>query len=292
MAAYLHYFSYFHIQFVKELLAKYMRRGVFPDMPTDIVHYYSEINDKEIAVFLSLLMVGGRKGDMKKKVSKTVKAIGNRPWEWFRKRHFTNLSTGDLQDKKFGGTTLKNWQVARLLNDMWRAFFRGLNDDEGYNTLYDNLMFLANCKGITITDVLTDFLKPHIASNEKRETMVRLMLVATGTKKGIGHGLWKIPKEELLCPYIDGCREFVKMWYTDYVNKFGYDEIPELWELENHYDMMYIYMAWEELKLAKPVECRRYSTVFINRYKRRGVYYTAAWKGSRYDVIPKIKFPE
>ena len=262
-------FTEWHRPFLQELAERYKARGRFPYYPIrDLALSYVDDCDKEVAALAGVLVAEGAKSDERVRAFRIM--MGDSPYEWFVKRSFAMVATGDNQTKRTGGMT--NWKIARYFDYLYK----------GYNGCFERTQNLP----LTIMTAVgkTNYLY--------RLQLLRLIMCTTD---GMGLGLWQNTRYRVKCPDSFGVRQFVKLWFPEIALRgmpgglFSYGEVIRLLGFEREYDFFYAYLGWEELCRRNPKECSRYVTVYNKRYSEGNKQTARYWTGDR-RILPDIDF--
>lgn len=79
-------YASFHIQWLHELMNKWLESPVKEVYPWSIADYYEDERDKEVAVFASMTISIGK--DCHDKIWSLMRKMGGSPWKWFCTRSF------------------------------------------------------------------------------------------------------------------------------------------------------------------------------------------------------------
>ena len=276
-------FSKYHREWMKELVARYMERGEFPFFPTFITGYYDNADDKVVAA-LSTLCMDWSRDDVMQQMTYMRELMGERPYEWVMSRAFVTLSFGDRQNKLVNGKSgLSYWRIARFFSELYDFC------DGGKKTLRKCFPSgKANAYGTRM-----GFFAEKVANScGLKHTLFKAGVVelVLRTSDGIGDGVWATDPQKVKTPVSSDLTAFMKVWFPDYNNRnWSFSEAVALFGLEREYDFFYAWLAWEDLKKWNREECVRYSTVYLQRYKKGQLKIKTWWVG-KYGFMPEIRF--
>lgn len=271
-------FAAFHKRWLRELVAKYKERGEFPIYPTQIIEYYPDNADKEIAVFATLCM-SWKNGKELEQISDMRKIMGEHPAQWFRERGFVVLSIGREQNNKIEGYAGgKYWKVAKVFDLLYDELLTRGRDMLPSEAFKAN-KFTEFCKKVGDVCELTDI--------DYKRSIVELVM---RTKDGIGRGLWPYRSTQK-CPNTKDIRKYLKLWFPYFNNRFWtFDEAVRLFQLEHDYDFFYAWLAHEELARINPKACRQYLQRYKSRWELGWTFRGSDWTVKDRGMIPDIIF--
>lgn len=251
-----------------QISQKYKEEQNFPLYPMVILpSYYTDIRDKEIAAFVSLLIP--ETDNIVKNVGEIRDLLGQNPFEWFRNRGFVSLGTGSKQNKRTGG--VENWKIAKLLDRLWEQCEITTNESPMGETycfmrpIGFQVEAIADAQRCSYFDVLTYLLEDCCVGNYFYK--LRLLLLVLGTSDGFGLGLWAVSPDELKSPLTHDLRTFLQTWFPDY-RRFGtIDEAIHEFGLERDCDFFYCWLAYKELQKKSPKVCGNYATLYQRWYE-------------------------
>lgn len=272
-------FSECFSEWIKDLVSQYKERGIFPIFPTQIIEYYQDQADKDVSIFAALCMRWNNRDELTQ-VAAMREILGAHPYEWFANREFVMLSTGKNQFKAINGfASGTNWKVARcydLLYDACRTKDRKLTlpSQVFIRGKFDTFcnQFASAC---------------HIQEMRYKGRVAELVL---RTSDGIGRGVWGNTSTGVQSPMNRQINKFTAQWFpwlggTMWTLK----DITRLFRLEHSYDWFYFWLAYEELKIANPAECKRFAAAYARWLEDSDLRPRYAWYGTR-GILPKIKF--
>lgn len=279
-SAYFKIFSVHHVAWMKEVIAAYKAYGHFPLYPTFIANYYSDVQDKEIAL-LSTLCLNWKKAGLPQ-VKAMCEVMGEHPYEWFCGRGFVVLSIGKRQESKIMDRKgRKYWKVAQ--------FFSRLYDLCGQRPLRTVFRSGSSSKSRTRLVNFGRMLEEELGfiGCESNAGVLELVLRASD---GISFGLWPTDPSKIKCPSTADVKRCLGTWFPDFRRRvWTFDDAVSLFGLENDYDFFYFHLAWEQLRKVNGQECSLYSTRYIRRYNDGTLLPPSSWTGS-HGQMPKIKF--
>lgn len=267
-------FSAYHRKWLRELVARYKERGEFPVYPTQIIEYYPDKEDKEIAIFAALCMswTNGKELDQ---IAAMRKIMGEHPAQWFRERGFVVLSIGREQDKAIEGYAGgKYWKVAKVFDLLYDECRKTLPSKtfkgNKFNDYCDKVSSVCGIPGI----------------DYKRS----IMEIVLRTTDGIGRGLW-LSRKTLKCPDSADIRKYIKLWFPYFKSHlWTFDEAVHLFGLEYDYDFFYAWLAHNELARINPKACRQYLQRYLSRWELGWTFHGRDWTVKDRGRIPKIEF--
>ena len=263
-----HEFAKYHLEWMGELLAWYKLKGNMPNFAVfRLPMYYSDKRDEEIAAFAASLLGEGAK------FNELHDLIGQRPWDWFTSRDFVLLGMGDRQNKTTSGCP--NWKISAWMNRLFQAV-----NENSAESVEDAVDADAWRWGLSAEDVLMRYAEEAgIGYNLGR---IRLLLLALSDNDMLGHDVWQM-REPLKCPFTAGVKSFLKMWCPDTKN-FGTKEYCTTLFSMDAGDFLLSYYAYLDLCRLAPLECRRYSTLYLKWYRACERKKRCQWK----MIQPKI----
>lgn len=284
-------FSRHHRPWLKELAQKYKERGEFPLMVMTLLpSYYDNTQDKEIAVFVALLIPDGetiRHGTLDR-VAKFRKMMGESPWEWFEQRKFVGLSIGKNLHKRTGG--VENWKIAKLMDRLWQECHivtYEIPSEKVKQTFVRPLGFqvdlIAKAQHCSYFDVLTYLLED--CSVGYYEYKLRLLLQILACSDGFSLGLWSVDPSELKCPLTHEIRLFIETWFPDYRRYGSIDDAIRLFGV-GETDFFYAWLGYKELQKRNPRGCSIYATRYRSWYECGFNAKPYSWR----KIMPNIPF--
>ena len=259
-----------------EQVQRYKEEKDFPLFPMSILpSYFSDIRDKEIAAFVSLLIP--ETDNVIKNIGEFRKMLGENPFVWFRNRGFVSLGTGAKQNKRTGG--VENWKIAKLLDRLWDEC-RGKTTTN--NTVSEVIAEIAQTERCSYYDALTWMVEDCSVGNYFYK--LRLLLLVLGTSDGFGMNLWAVSPAELKCPLTHDLRTFLSTWFPDYRRFGSIDEAIHEFGFERDCDFFYAWLAYRDLQKKSPKVCSEYATLYQRWYEissRRKPYEFR-------DALPKL----
>ena len=271
-------FSVSHREWLRELVQKYKEHGVFPVFPTQIIEYYPDNKDKEIAIFSTFCM-SWRNGNEIQQIAAMRKIMGDSPYEWFMNREFSLLSVGREQMNKLDGCNVAEyWKIAKVFDILYDFCY------DGRKVMLPSEAFKANTMAKYVNEIVAFC---EIKDSVYKQGVVELVLRTTDC---IGSGLWYNSKAKVKCPVSDFLKKYMKEWFPDWNERmWTWDEAVGLYGLETSYDFFYAYFAHQELANLDTIGCRRYATRYHYRWKNALVYARRYWLGA-FRIAPIIKF--
>lgn len=269
-------FMRWHSEFLRELVAKYKERALFPVFPTQIIEHYTEPEDKDIAIFAALCM-NWDNGKELRQIAAMRKLMGEHPWEWFCKREFVVISVGERQEEAIDGYRHgRYWKVAKVFDLLYDECRR-----EG-GVLRPSVVF--GRKGIKAFCAKAD----EVCGIKDADFKAGVMELVMRTQDGIGRGLWR--DNGATCPLHADTERLLREWFPSYLSTvWTWEEATQLFGLEHGYDFFYAWLAYRELQRTNPHECSRYGTVYHLRWKRGEYYPRYRWIGVQ-GIVPSINF--
>lgn len=263
IAEYFVNFTKHHRPWLKELAQKYKERGEFPLMAMTLLpSYYDNTQDKEIAVFVALLIPDGETighGTLDR-VAKFRKMMGESPWEWFEQRKFVGLSIGKNLHKRTGG--VENWKIAKLMDRLWQECFW---KTETHTTIGQAIKDFSDKQMCSYFEVLTYLLEDCCVGNYQYK--LRLLLQILVCSDGFSFGLWSVDPSELKCPLTHDLRVFLQTWFPDYRTFGSIDDAIRLFGFERDCDFFYAYLGYKELQKRNPKRCSECATKYLSWYE-------------------------
>lgn len=267
-------FSEYHREWLRELVSKYKERGLFPVYPTQIIEYYPDRADKEIAVFAALCMHWNN-GKELEQIASMRKLMGSHPYEWFRSREFVTISVGREQMNAIDGYACGHyWKIAKMYD-----MLQDICHDSLPSEVLKGKKFADFCNRLTEVCEITDM--------EYKRGVTELVL---RTSDGIGRGLWITAPQKVKCPFTAKIKKYMRTWFPDFGSRmWTFDEAVGLFGLEHDYDFFYAWLAHDELSRMNPAACSRYATLYRQWWERRSLYPRYKWHGS-IGIAPEIEF--
>lgn len=271
-------FSAYHRRWLRELVAKYKERGEYPVYPTQIIEYYPEREDKEVAAFAALCMKWNN-GKEIEQIADMRRIMGDHPAQWLRDRGYVVLSIGREQDKRIEGYTLgRYWKVAKVFDLLYdECFSRGRRMLP--SEVFKGGRFKEFCRNAGVLCELPDM--------DYKCSMIELVL---RTRDGMGRGLWPY-RSSLKCPETDDIKRYLKQWFPYYrPGMWTFDEAVRLFDLEHDYDFYYAWLAHNELAKINPKACRQYIQRYHSRWALGRTFRGIDWSVKDRGMIPDINF--
>lgn len=270
-------FSFYHCKWLRELVAKYKERGVFPILPTQIMEYYQEPLDKDIAVLSALCMCWDN-GKELEQIASMRKLIGKNPAQWWKDREFVTISVGREQNRKLEGhNNGQYWKIAKMYDILYDLCKDGLVIRRPSDVFRKLSSFDSFCKKVSDVCMIPDM-------DYKRDVISLVMR----TDDGMGRGLWY--GNRVRCPMSAELKRYMTVWFPYWRTKmWTWDEAVSLFRLEKNYDFFYAYLAHQELGRENPQACSQYLTRYKSRWETKMVFPKKDWVGDR-GRMPKIEF--
>ena len=246
--------------------------------PTQIIDYYPDKADKEIAIF-SVFIMNWDNGKELEQIAAVRKLMGEHPAMWFSYREFAPLSIGRLQNKSIDGyKDGKYWKLAKIYDMLFDLCF------DGRDVRYPSKVF----KKESFTDFCNEIAEVcQIKDMNYKRSVVEMVL---RTSDGIGRGLWAVTPKKVKCPYTRPLMHYLRTWFPYWTcHMWSWDEAVRLFELEHDYDLFYAYFAHKELELIDAVGCRRYLQRYQYRWNEHQTYPGKYWLGV-WRIAPIIDF--
>ncbi len=281
-------FTRHHRPWLHELAQRYKERGEFPVMPMTLLpSYYTNAQDKEIAVCAGLLLNDGDK--TLEHVQAFRKMIGDSPWKWFETRSFVSLSLGKNQHKRFGG--VDGWKIARLFDKLWNEChiltyeIPSTDVKESFvRPIGIQVELIAKAQQCSYFDVLTYMLEDCCVGNYFYK--LRLFLQILVCSGGFSLGLWDNDPCGLKCPLTSDLRLFLQTWFPNYRTFGSVDDAIRLFGFERETDFFYAYLGYKELQKRNPMRCKLYATKYTDWYDGGIKKKPYQWR----EIIPEIPF--
>lgn len=271
-------FSAYHCEWMRTLVRQYKERGIFPIFPTQIIEYYPDKADKDIAVFAALCMTWNNETEIQQ-IATMRKILGTHPFEWFRNREFVTLSTESIRKTAIEGFSVDaGWKIARCYDMLYtlckrdgqivlpsKVFLRG-----NFDTFCESVAQACNIKEISF--------KGSVA-----ELVLR-------TSDGIGRSVWGNISRGVKSPFKRAIEIFVAQWFPYWnPNVWSLREVAALMRMEHNYDIFYAWLAYNDLLEANYDACKHYEKKYQTWFENADLRPRYAWCGSR-GVLPEIKF--
>lgn len=271
-------FSQFHSEWLRELVRKYKERGMYPVFPTQIGDYYTDTDDKVVAILSSLCMCWGN-GKELEQIAHMRRLMGKQPFEFLRNREFATLSVGREQDKHLDGyMNARYWKIARMFDLLYDACW-----DRG--VIKSPAVVFKRRKLDDFVSKVTDVF--GVSGMAYKKGVIDIVL---RTSDGIGRGLLAVTPNTVRCPYSSELMNYLKAWFPDWGRKlWTWDEAVRLFRLEYDYDFFYAFLAHQELASVNPKACSKYLARYRSRWEYGSTFPKKDWVGER-GKIPEIKF--
>ena len=281
-------FTRHHRPWLHELAQRYKERGEFPMMPMTLLpSYYTNVQDKEIAVCAGLLLNDGDK--TLEHVQAFRKMMGDSPWKWFETRSFVSLSLGKNQHKRIGG--VEGWKIARLFDKLWNEChiltyeIPSIDVKESFvRPIGIQVELIAKAQQCSYFDVLTYMLEDCCVGNYFYK--LRLFLQILVCSGGFSLGLWDNDPCGLKCPLTSDLRLFLQTWFPNYRTFGSVDDSIRLFGFERETDFFYAYLGYKELQKRNPMRCKLYATKYTDWYDGGIKKKPYQWR----EIIPEIPF--
>lgn len=253
------------------LVSTYKSRGVFPITPAVLGDFYTEHDDKVIAVIIGSLCISLCRADAIVKECKTlVREMGEHPYEeFFKGRQYTLLSIAEKQEEQIGSIgSMKYWQISKVMDSLWETW-----NEYREKPLEEILKARIKDDGLSPYNAFTTMVDMSFVRNADYRVNLALMALCDGD--GISYHLWDIgeAQTELQPP--------MERWLNDYVNmsrflnvllpkctKYGFSptEVANIVGLKKPTDLWYAYHAYKHIYNKKGVDAymRRYHSQVKN----------------------------
>lgn len=244
---------------MRNLVDEYMERGIFAQLPTDIMHAYTDKNDREVAGIASLAIRDNELISLQ--ISDLRREMGASPWEWFTERQFASLGVQNGKKTVQGSKgNVKWWMVAKLMDAVWDVWDKKKGDT------------LERCIHPAVFERVICRAMENAGIQKEASYSARLLRLALTSTDGTGQGLWDSYPEQERCPLGKKERMFMRLWFPEWtLYLMPADEVVELFDLERPCDMFYAAMAWNDLCLTRPKQCARQVTLY-QRWWWRNTY--------------------
>lgn len=267
-----------HRGWMQRLANAYKERGRFGIHLFSIADHYSDMEDKEVALFASLMLA--ENDSLLLQQQELYNIIGDSPYKNFLcNRRFVELSRGDSQKKLIP----KSWTQYHEISNIFSIIY-DICAEFGCMEAYIH-DYLRNHPYTDPFMALADTFK--YAKVTKRKYKLNLLLLILAGTDGMGMGKWHFDGYKLLCPEGKEIIEFLELWFPDFWEcGLTFDKAVEAMGLQEPTDLYYAYRGFEALKKVNAVEVRQYCRRYSKHYNDR--------KSSRlYDLKnmqPKIFF--
>lgn len=268
-------FSKYLREWLHRLSQDYKERKDFGIHPFILADYYQKPEDKEVALFASLLVSDN--DNIRKQVDHLRRLISDAPYQWLSNREFVRLSMGSNQNKRIEGSAVYFWQLSSLFNQIYNVR-QHFGDME---TAVLQTMNIQNCNAFA---ALTYYLS-GLEGIGSYWWKMNLLLLRLFRKDGLGLGMWGYGNEYLICPWNRDVTEFMQMWFPDF-KRYGTPEgnCLKLFGFEDEVDFFYAYLGYKDLQKRKPEECSRLATTYANWYENGTIVKPYKWK----SLLPEI----
>ena len=273
-------FAASHRKWLRELVSKYKASGIIPVLPTQIIEYYADPKDKEIAIFTALAMnwYNGRELEQIKAIRKL---IGEHPWQWFADREFILISVGREQDHHVDGYREgRYWKIAKIFDLLWDECFDGFDVRLPSQVLRGRTFyaFIEHVKSVC-----------QITKMEYKRDVMRIVLFTTD---GIGRALWGNHPNWVHCPESSEIKQYLAVWFPFWrTGLWTWQEAVRLFRLDHDYDFYYAWLAHSELESLDPKACKHYATCWQYRWDKFITYPGRKWLGTERRA-PIINFEQ
>ena len=275
-------FAHYHLKWLHELTAAYKERGIFPVFPTQIIEYYPDRRDKEVAAFTALVMEWYNGGELAQ-IRSLRELMGEHPYEWLTSREFVTLSTGSVMQRSIDGAHfIKWWMVARVFDMLYD---RCNKDGEILlpSKVFRGSMFADFCRDVG----------EAVGNKKKMDYMRGVTELVLRTSDGLGRGLWGNSPHGVKCPVNGDVKAFMLKWFPDFkIKLWTWDEAVRLFGFEKDTDFFYAYLAYKELCQVQPTACSKYLARYTGRWESGRTYKACDWTVKVRGIFPEIKFEE
>lgn len=275
LSEYVAHFGRYHLPWLHELAERCKASGELPVWAVvTLPMYYRDIRDREVAAFAGTLL---KEDCTYGQIQEMREMLGEHPWEWFEGREFVQLSLGSVQNLKTGG--VRNWVISRMYDRLWREC-QTANEYGGMTGgISRAISRLTDTGVVTVYGALCHLVGGMVCKPSFSLRLLAHLYVCD----------FKVVTEDPLdmrCPVADGIRGFIDTWIPDYDAHLGtLDDAISLFGFENHYDFLYAYLGYEELKKKDPKACSVYATAY-HRWYVKGVRKNASqWR----SIQPELK---
>ena len=260
---------------MRGLVAEYKQRGLFPVFPTQIIEYYPDAADKEVAIFSALCM-DWKNGMELEQIADMRNLMGPHPAEWFWNREYASISIARLQNNRLNGSKeAKYWKIARTF-DILHLMCEDYNGLISLRAAFRKTSMDKYCQRVA-QECGFRFI-PY------KQRVIELVLRTTD---GIGRGLWKAKPEKIQCPRNKDINAFVQLWFPYFRrDRYDFDEAIKFLGFDYDYDVFYAFLAWTELQRLHPKECLHYQRRFTFMIENKQLMQRKFWFGKN-GCIPK-----
>lgn len=250
-----------HRGWMQRLADAYKERGRFGIHLFSIADHYSDPEDKEVALFASLLLADN--DSLLLQQQELYNILGDSPYKNFLlNRRFVELSRGDSQTKLIPKTWTQYHEISNLFSiiydivDEYGSMENYLHEFLRFNPFTDPFVALAHTL--------------RFVKVSKRKYKLNLLLLIMAGKDGMGLGKWQFPGYRLLCPEGKEIIEFLELWFPDFWSSgLSFDKAVEAMGLQEPTDLYYAYRGFEALKAVNAVEVRQYCRRYSKHYNDR-----------------------
>jgi len=265
-----------HTIWLRELVEKYKARGEYPVFPTQIIDYYPDNADKQVAAFAAFCMKWGNGREIEQMASMR-ELMGDHPAQWLASREFAAISVGRLQMSHIDGYNNGfYWKVAKVFDLLYDECKDG-REMRLPSEVFSRSRYMDYVKRVGETCEINDI--DYIGA------VVELVM---RTKDGIGRGLWRAV--DVPCPESRELHVYMHKWFPYWgTHMWTWREAVSMFRLEHDYDFFYAMLAHKEFARQQPVACRRYATRFRSRWDKQLDLPYSEWLGA-HSVAPVIEF--
>jgi len=252
------FYSRYHIEWMKDLVSAYKRRGEFPLMPSLLADYYTNSRDIETALLMTI-SIRWNSANVYRQVQDMKRIIGNSPYLWLRNGDYKILGLPRNQyDSIDGYSCCRLWKVSRIA-DRLSELCKGSEGFSAFEEVFNGSESLPK---------FAENLCVEYELGEKRYRG-RVLDIVFRTSDGIGKGLWSLPDDyHLRCPYTRDIELFLKMCFPSYhVRLFSFDDAVSLFGFERDSDFFYAYLGWKDLCRRNPEKCNLYAKKYSSWYR-------------------------
>ena len=271
-------FSESHCEWLRELVMKYKERGEYPVLPIQIIDYYTEKSDKEIAIFSAFCM-NWDNGNELEQISALRRIMGAHPAKWFANREYASLSIGREMNKSIDGYSEgKYWKIAKVFDILYECCFDG-HGVRFPSDVFKKVSFDTFCRDIASVCGITNI--------DYKRGVVEIVL---RTPDGMGRNLWPTAPSKLRCPRFDAIVAYLKTWFPLWTNRlWTWDEAVSLFRLDHDYDFYYAFLAHKELERTNTTACKKYLQRYKSRWEGKYLFSRKYWLGCQ-RIAPVIEF--
>lgn len=248
------------------------------DLQGFLIHeQYEHSKDKEVALFMAMLIRGNEPFKVMEQMDEMVSIIGDRPFVWIANRGFLELEEPNERERRLPHSFVKRGDIYRLANLLYDCLCDKGSIQEGLLNRVVHDRNVSKCIAEQVSMELAGISADYI------HYKVQQLLIFLATEGRLGLGLW----QGLHYDEYPECREsarFVKQ-FTINEPHYYFKELVDMMNVGSQLDCYYSYLAYCQLKAEHKELLETYEKYFVLHLKKRTMNNRTKANFNRLDAI-------